>query len=42
MVKLKRHKSITVEYLDEKGNEHVMSNLEMAVSELLQHEYDHL
>lgn len=41
LVKVKRHKCCTVEYRDESWNLKSM-NLKDALSELLQHEYDHL
>jgi peptide deformylase len=41
LVKLKRHQSITVRYRDEYWDEQTM-HLEGSLSELLQHEYDHL
>jgi peptide deformylase len=41
LVKLKRHKSLTIKYLDKNFQPQVM-NLEGSLSELLQHEYDHL
>jgi len=42
MVKVQRMKSISLEYIDEEGNKKEMKNLDMATSELLQHEIDHL
>ncbi len=41
LVRLKRHKSLTLTFMDEHWNEHSW-NLEDALSELIQHEYDHL
>ena len=41
LVRLRRHKSLTIKYRDENWNEHEW-NLENDLSELLQHEYDHL
>ena len=41
LVKLKRHKSCTINYLDENWQAQTM-DLEGSLSELLQHEYDHL
>lgn len=42
MVKVKRFKSISVNYLDENGKEHQMEKVDISISELLQHEIDHL
>jgi peptide deformylase len=41
LVKVKRHRGLTVRYLDEKWEPQVCK-MEDALSELLQHEYDHL
>ncbi len=41
LVKVKRHKTCSLEYLDMNWEKQVM-NLEGDLSELLQHEYDHL
>ncbi len=41
LIKVKRHKRCTIEYKDMDFNENVMK-LEEDLSELLQHEYDHL
>lgn len=41
LVKVKRHKSLTIAYLDENWNPQAWK-MEDALSELLQHEYDHL
>lgn len=41
LVKVKRHKSLTVNYLDEKW-QHQKWKMSDDLSELLQHEYDHL
>ena len=41
LVKLKRHQSCTIHYLDEHWTKQTM-RLEGSLSELLQHEYDHL
>ncbi len=41
LVKVKRHQSLTLEYLDENWERKSWS-VEGAVSELIQHEYDHL
>ena len=41
LVKVKRHRSLTIKYLDENWQPQVWK-MEDALSELLQHEYDHL
>jgi peptide deformylase len=41
LVKLKRHKSLTLSFRDEHWKQQVL-NLENDLSELIQHEYDHL
>jgi peptide deformylase len=41
LVKIKRHQSLTLEYLDEKWEKQSWT-VEGAISELIQHEYDHL
>lgn len=41
LVKVKRHKSLTIEYLDENWQRQEWK-MEDGLSELLQHEYDHL
>jgi len=41
LVRLKRHRSLTLTFRDEQWNEHTW-NLENDLSELIQHEYDHL
>ncbi len=41
LVKVKRHKRLTITYRDEKWDQHSW-DMEDALSELLQHEYDHL
>lgn len=41
LVKVKRHRSITINYLDENWEQQSWK-MENALSELLQHEYDHL
>jgi len=41
LVRLKRHRSITVKYLDENRTQQVW-DVQNDLSELLQHEYDHL
>jgi peptide deformylase len=41
LVKVKRHRSLTINFLDEHWNSQTLK-LEDALSELLQHEYDHL
>lgn len=42
MVCVRRHKRITVSFLDENGQPCTWENCEQALSELLQHEIDHL
>jgi len=42
VVKVARNESISVRYLDEAGNERTWNDLGRDVSELLQHEIDHL
>jgi peptide deformylase len=42
LVKLRRHRSISIEYTDLAGDRQTWSELEPSLSELLQHEIDHL
>lgn len=42
MVKVRRHRSISIEYDNEDGQRVVWDKLDPALSELLQHEIDHL
>jgi len=43
MVKVQRHTSISISYIDEHdGSQKTWENIDQAVSELLQHEIDHL
>jgi peptide deformylase len=42
LVKVRRHSSISVQFLDEHGQPQTWNHLAPAVSELLQHEIDHL
>jgi peptide deformylase len=42
MVKVRRHASISLRYLDEEGREQTWRDLDASRSELLQHEIDHL
>ncbi len=42
LVRVERHRSITVQYLDEHGHECILEKVDPALSELLQHEIDHL
>lgn len=42
LVRLRRHSSVSVEYLDEQGRPHAWEKLPQAEAELLQHELDHL
>jgi peptide deformylase len=41
LVKVNRHKNLTIKYLDEKWQQQIWQ-VEDSISELLQHEYDHL
>lgn len=41
-VRLSRHKSITVKFVDDRGDERIWNCNDIALSELLQHEIDHL
>jgi peptide deformylase len=42
LVRVQRHQAISLCYLDEHGNRHEWPRLDRAVSELVQHEIDHL
>lgn len=42
LVRLERYKSISLRFQDENGRYQTLNNLEIATSELLQHEIDHL
>ena len=42
LVKVRRHSSITMTYIDQQGNDREWSDLEPAHAELMQHEIDHL
>lgn len=42
LVRLRRHRSISVSFQDERGETHLWAELDVATSELLQHELDHL
>ncbi len=42
LVRVRRHRSIAVRYLDDDGNIRVRDRVDQATSELLQHEIDHL
>ena len=42
LVRVRRHRSISVRYVDDHGNVRVMDRLDQATAELLQHEIDHL
>lgn len=42
MVSVRRHVSISVSFVDQDGVDHEWNNLPRDVSELLQHEIDHL
>jgi peptide deformylase len=42
MVRLRRHRSVSLQYVDEDGRTREWRQLEQSTSELLQHEIDHL
>ncbi len=42
LVRVRRHRGISVRYLDDHGTVKIMDRLDQATSELLQHEIDHL
>ena len=42
LVRVRRHRSISVRYMDDDGDIETMDRLDQATSELLQHEIDHL
>ena len=42
LVKVRRHSSISLRFVDEKGESQIWEKIERSVSELLQHEIDHL
>lgn len=42
LVRVRRAASITVTYLDEHGDTHILERLDVRTAELLQHELDHL
>ena len=42
LVRVERHASLSVEWIDGAGHRHVWERVEPAISELLQHEIDHL
>jgi peptide deformylase len=42
LVRVRRHRSISLRYLDDHGRVNVMDKADQAASELLQHEIDHL
>jgi peptide deformylase len=42
LVRVRRHRSVSLRYVDAAGNEVVWSKLPLAYSELVQHELDHL
>jgi peptide deformylase len=42
LVRVRRHRAISVRYLDDEGVMRIMDRLDQATSELLQHEIDHL
>lgn len=42
LVKVRRHVSISVQFLDEQGEPQIWEHIQQSVAELLQHEIDHL
>ncbi len=42
LVRVRRHKSLSISYRDEEWKEHVWNDIDQSTSELLQHELDHL
>lgn len=42
LVRVRRHRELTLRYRDERWQEHVWNVTDWALSELIQHEYDHL
>ncbi len=42
LVRVRRHRAISVRYLDDHGSVKIMDKVDQATSELLQHEIDHL
>lgn len=42
LVKVKRHKSLVIRYLDESWSEQIWKIEDSSLAELIQHEYDHL
>jgi peptide deformylase len=42
LVRLERHRTISLRYQDEKGNDRLWDRMDLAAGELLQHEIDHL
>lgn len=42
LVKKQRAKSISIKYIDDNGKEQIWNELDVSISELLQHEMDHL
>ena len=42
LVRVRRHRGISVRYLDDLGNVKIMDKIDQSTSELLQHEIDHL
>ncbi|HEY0157664.1 MAG TPA: peptide deformylase [Thermoanaerobaculia bacterium] len=42
LVRVRRHASLSLEYVDEQGKPHEWRDLDQAAAELLQHELDHL
>jgi peptide deformylase len=42
LVRTRRHRSVSLRYLDAAGDEHLREGVEMEIAELMQHEMDHL
>lgn len=42
LIRTRRHRSVSLRYLDGAGNEHLRADLPLELAELLQHEIDHL
>jgi peptide deformylase len=42
LVRLRRHRSVSLEYTDREGRRQSWQDLDVATSELMQHEVDHL
>ncbi len=42
LVRVRRHRSVSLRFLDREGQAHEWSKMDVAAAELLQHEIDHL